>query len=337
MNALRRTLPAASLSVALALGCSPKRYVINQASDALSESGSGTAWSGDEDPELVRDAMPFALKTMESLLEANPDHVGLHLALASGFTKYGYAFVQQEADRAADESYAAAQRGWDRARKLYRRAHRYALAGLDKVHPGFSQRLHSDPQAAAAMLTLADVEMAYWCGASLAAEITLSKTRPEVVAELPSVGAIMDRLLELDEDFDAGAVHSFMVSYESRGETMGGSYERARTHLERTVELTHGNKASPWVSWAEQYCVQKQDMACFTEHLAKALAVDVDKVAMWRLENVVAQRRATWLQSRAADLIDTWEEPQADPAADQPDPPPAEVDQTSPQTQESAP
>ena len=37
------------------------------AADAFAGSG-GTSYATDDDPELVRDAVPFALKTMESLL-----------------------------------------------------------------------------------------------------------------------------------------------------------------------------------------------------------------------------------------------------------------------------
>jgi predicted anti-sigma-YlaC factor YlaD len=148
------------------------------------------------------------------------------------------------------------------------------------------------------------VESAYWCGVSLAAEVSLSKDRPEVVAQLPGVGAIMAKVLALNESFGTGSVHSFMVNYEARGESMGGSMERARKHFDRAVELTGGNKAGVYVTWAEAYCVPRQDMACFNEMLDKALAVDVNRVPGFRLENTLSQRRATWLRGRATDLID---------------------------------
>ncbi|HEY0881450.1 MAG TPA: TRAP transporter TatT component family protein, partial [Archangium sp.] len=46
----------------------------NAIADALS--GPGTLGT-DDDPELVRDAAPFGLKTMESVLDSQPKHVGL--------------------------------------------------------------------------------------------------------------------------------------------------------------------------------------------------------------------------------------------------------------------
>jgi hypothetical protein len=52
----------------------------------------------DDDPQLIREAIPFGLKTMESLLQTLPEHRGLLLGLCQGFTRYGVAFVQADAD-----------------------------------------------------------------------------------------------------------------------------------------------------------------------------------------------------------------------------------------------
>ena len=49
-------------------GCSIRSLAINTLAEALAESGS--VYASDSDPELVRDALPFALKTFESLLES---------------------------------------------------------------------------------------------------------------------------------------------------------------------------------------------------------------------------------------------------------------------------
>ncbi|MEW5851644.1 MAG: TRAP transporter TatT component family protein [Myxococcota bacterium] len=309
--------PALLLCLVAASACSPSKVATKVLADNLSETGSSTVWSGDNDPELIKDSLPFALKTMESLLASQPDHVGLHAALASGFTSYAYGFVQQDADMAEDTSLAAAQRGWARAKKMYRRAHQYAIRGLELKHPGFGAAFHKDAKAAAAALRLDDVELAYWAGASLAAEIVLSKDQPELIAELPAVGELMNRLLVLDEDYGAGSVHEFMISYEGgRPTSMGGSVEKARKHFDRAVQLSGGNKAGPYVSWAETIAVQQQDAKLFHEMLDKALAVDVNKVPAYRLLNIITQNRARWLKGRAEDLILT-----PDPAMENPENP----------------
>src|SRR5258708_2225649 len=118
-TALARTLLAlivlAALSTPLA-SCSIRRYVARSAANALT-SGPDT-YGTDEDPELVRDALPFGLKTMESLLAVVPDHEGLLLTLCQGYTTYAFAFVQSEGDLLVNSDYAKAQTLHERALKL---------------------------------------------------------------------------------------------------------------------------------------------------------------------------------------------------------------------------
>ncbi|HXN56139.1 MAG TPA: hypothetical protein VN874_07710, partial [Myxococcales bacterium] len=59
-------VPAITLLCASALACSPKTLALRGTADALSDPTAGT-FARDDDPEFVRDATPFALKTMESL------------------------------------------------------------------------------------------------------------------------------------------------------------------------------------------------------------------------------------------------------------------------------
>jgi hypothetical protein len=55
-------------------GCSLRNTAVNLIGDALS--GGTGAYASDDDPELIREALPFGLKTFESLLEASPNHRG---------------------------------------------------------------------------------------------------------------------------------------------------------------------------------------------------------------------------------------------------------------------
>ena len=57
---------------ALGLGltaCSARRLAVNALSGALSEGGA--VFAMDEDPDFVREAMPFALKAIEALMTAS--------------------------------------------------------------------------------------------------------------------------------------------------------------------------------------------------------------------------------------------------------------------------
>lgn len=302
-----RGLPATVLAGFLALclgstGCSVKRLAINQLGDALSNGGG--SFATDDDPDLIRDAAPFSLKLMESLLVEAPEHRELLQALASGFTQYAYAFAQHPADELEERDLAAASAGRARAKRLYLRARNYGLRGLEARHPGFEKLLRANPASAARIAKKADVHLLYWTAASWAANISLSKDSPDAIADLPLAAALIDRALALDETFDHGAVHSFLITFELARPGAGpDAVAKARQHFARAIELSGGNQAGPFVSLAENVAVKQQNAAEFKALLDQALAVKVDARPEWRLLNTIMQRRARWLLGRMDDLI----------------------------------
>jgi predicted anti-sigma-YlaC factor YlaD len=290
------------MTAVLSIGCSPKRYAINKIGDALANPG--TTYAADDDPELIAQAAPFSLKLIESLLESSPKHEGLLLAAASGFTQYSYAFVQQEADFIEEKDFARASALRLRARKLDLRARDYGLRGLDVPHAGFSTSLRKDPRATVRQATRTDVPLLYWTAAAWGAAISVSKDVPELVADQPIVEALIDRALELDETFSAGAIHSFLITYEmSRQGATGDPAVRSRLHFDRAVAISNGQAASPYVSYAEAVSLSKQNRPEFESMLRQALAIDPNGKPEWRLENLIMQERARWLLSRASDLF----------------------------------
>ena len=306
VDVMRLLSRAVSLGLAAAViplgGCSTRTLAVNAIGNALARGGS--SWGSDDDTELVRDATPFALKTIESLLAESPRHRGLLFAATSGFTQYAYAFVHTEADyvEATDLARATAMRG--RAVKLYLRARDYGLRGLEVAHAGIGARVRADAGAAAAVCGKEDVPLLYWTAVSWAAAVSLAKQNSELSVDLPVVEALMRRALLLDGRFGAGAIHDFFIAYEGgRPAAAGGSAARAREHFERSLALSGGGRAAPFVGLAESVCISVQDRVEFVKLLERALAVDLEKAPDQRLANVIAQKRARWLLARADELF----------------------------------
>ena len=232
-----------ALCATLLGGCSVRGLAVNALANALA--ASGDVFASDEDPELIREATPFALKTTEALLAEKPDHRGLLLAACRGFTQYSYAFVQRDAELLEDDDFEAAERGFERALKLFLRARDYCLDSLELAEPGIGVRLVLEPQEAVAELGEDEVPLLFWTGAAWGAAIAMAVDRPEINVDLPSARALLDRVMELDEDYDGGTVHELMISLEGLPEAMGGSPERARAHFGRAVELSGGRRPGP--------------------------------------------------------------------------------------------
>ena len=285
--------------------CSPKTYALRQVADALSSSGQNSALARDDDPELVRDAVPFALKTMESLADRLPDHLRLRLALARGFTQYSYAFVQEDADESSDIEVAKALH--DRAGRLYLRARAYGIEGLRLARGVSEEELRGKEQARTATLAKLnsdDVPLLYWTMASWGAAISQRKTDLALVGDVPTVAAMLDRAFALDESYDLGALHEFAIAFDpARPE--GTTPQKQRAHFERARELQKGKKISALVTYAESVAGPAQDRKQFEALLREALrfAVDQPEARSERLENKIAQRRARFLLAHESDIL----------------------------------
>lgn len=298
---IRRILHSAvAVAVASLLpGC--RSLAVNSIGNAVASSGSN--YSADEDPELVGDAVPFGLKTMEGLLESAPRHRKLLFATASGFTQYAFGWVQQEADFAEATSLARATELRERARKLYLRARDYGFRGLEVDYPGFRERVSQDSRSALAPMRKKDAPLLYWTAASWAAAMALRINDSDLSADQSVAAAIAERALTLDEEYEAGSIHDFFISYESARASVGGSRVEARRHLERALALAGGRRAWPYVGFAESVSVGEQNRQEFRELLEKALAVDVSRPVPYRTANLLAQKRARWLLARADELF----------------------------------
>lgn len=283
-------------------GCSIHQIAMNQVSDVIASGGE--TFSSDNDPELVGGASPFSLKLMESLLAGNPQHRGLLLALTKGFTQYAYAYVQLYADEMEEKDINAAYSERARAKRMYLRARDYGLRGLSLQQPDFIQQLNDDPGKTVGKVQPDDIALLYWTGAAWAAAVSLGKDDPFLVADLPAIEALIMRAYEIDESFDKGSLHVFLISYEmSRKAVNSDAVKNAREHFKRAVELSSGMQVAPYVALAEAVAIKEQDRGEFTSLLNQALEIDVNVSSNQRLTNLIMQQRAQWLLARSDEFF----------------------------------
>jgi predicted anti-sigma-YlaC factor YlaD len=302
-----RIVRCAAFAIALTAvsGCSMiKGMAIKTVANTLS--GSGTTFTSDNDPELVREALPFALKLYESLLDSAPRHQPLLVSTCAAFTEYSYVYIQMDAEALQYDDYEASEVQKARALKLFLRGRGYCWRAIELRFPGAAARLKSAPANALVRdkVKKDDVEMLYWSAASLGAAISAGGlSTPELLVDWPVVRALANRAIALDETWSQGALHELLMTVESQGEALGGSEERARRHFARAVEIQHGLSASPYVSLAMGISRSKQDRAEFERLMKEALAIDPDKDESSRLVNLLTQQRARFLLAHLSELF----------------------------------
>jgi predicted anti-sigma-YlaC factor YlaD len=294
-------LPLLAVLAVSAGGCSLKRMAVNSVANSIAEGGD--VFARDNDPELVRDAVPFGLKTMEALLETVPKHRGLLLAACQGYTQYAYGFLQLDAEEIEPINYDRATQLKERALNLFLRARDLGVRGLEVKHKGLGSSLMTRPDSALRGLKREDVPLIYWTAAAWGSAINLGKDRPDLTADIAVVKALIERGLALDETYEHGALHAAMIVMESLPPAMGGSPQRAHDHFKRAVELSGGLTPVPYVTLAQSVSVAAQDRIEFRDLLDKAIAIDPERDPHERLQTLLLQRKARSLLAREDELF----------------------------------
>lgn len=271
--------------------------IVGSLADELAAQGQGS----ETDLELLRDAAPFHLKLSESILRQDPGHQALAESVAAGFTQYAYAFVAFEAELIEARDAKAAERLRQRAAKLYERAHRHAMRGLETASPGFAGALASAQEKDWPAIRPEQVGLAYWAAASWGGWISLAKDDPDVVADLPLAVRLAQRAWAVDPDWGQGTLTGLLGTFEAA--RPGGSQSQALVYFDRAIEQSGGKSAGALLAKAEGHAQPAGDRAQFESLLKQALAIKDEAGSPQALQNEVMRRRARWLLDKSDDLF----------------------------------
>lgn len=276
--------------------CSVSRLAVKKAGETLSNQQS-TVFTGEDDPELVRDALPFTMKFYETILEKDSTNAELYLATGKLFCLYAQAFILFPSDTLSDSMADQKKAMRKRAKKLLLRGRDYCLRGLELRHPGFTALFKGkSADSALAMAGQADTSFLYWCSASWMAAIISDRSDLALGMTIKKAASLMLKVAELNDRYDYGAVHEILCAYRaSIPKSIGGSDEKAREHFQKAVTYSSGEKISPYITCATSLSVKSKNRAEFIEMLQKALSVNIQKRPSMKLQNTIYQQRARWL------------------------------------------
>jgi tetratricopeptide (TPR) repeat protein len=276
-------------TLTLLTACSMGQMVV-RGSQTILDSGI-ESMNRETDLQLARDAMPANLKLLEGMLLEDPNNSELLIYAAEGFHGYSFGFVERE-DPA-------------RAKQLYRRCYAHAqqalqLAGID-VNPESAGP--GEVESAVSKAGKKAVPALFWTASCLAKWINLSRDDMSLVASLSNSAILMERVMELDDEFYYGGPHIFFgVYYGGRAPMLGGDYSRAEAEFRRAAEINDNKLLIVDLLQAEFLDRQRLDQQAFQQHLTAILAAPDDLYPEMALVNGIAKQQAAIL----LDYEDDW-------------------------------
>jgi hypothetical protein len=265
----------------------------------------------ESDYELARQAIPGALKTVESFWMNQPGNPNLRRILTEGYCQYGTAFVEDDWEVAVfKKDLDAIEYHNTRSTHIFTRCLNYALMQLPER---WKKDLFAEPEVVAKLIAETGGEHRFammFAGMALGSIINHNLTRIEMLAHLPTVELIMKRVIQIDEKgLPANKQHAALpyvalgMFHSARPKAMGGNPDEAKRNFETAIKITDGKFLLARTLMAFRVGKQTNDRKYFHEELKKVIETDP---AIWpeqRLANEVAHRKARRYLSKEKEIF----------------------------------
>ena len=279
-----------SLLVLILNACSIQKLAL-KATSGLFEYGI-EAFYAEPDLQIAEPALSANLKLLEGFHRADPKNKAILEMLTQGFAGMALAFLEDEAP--------------ERASAIYLRARDYGLKrlnftkafkdGIPEKESAFVERLK--------YLKKEDLPALFWTAFSWAGWVNLNRDDPQAVFDLSKVKAMMDRVLELDENFFFGSAHLFWGStFGSIPPMLGGSPDKAKMHFDKAIAISDGRFLIAKVYYAQFYAVTTLDEALFDQLLNDVINAPNNILPGYELLTTVAKQKATKLMAKKDDIL----------------------------------
>lgn len=243
-----------------------------------------------DDPVMIQQALPAYLLLLDGLIKNQPQNVTLLNAAAKLNTAYASAFVQD----------------LPRSQSLNDKAFKYAVEAVCLQKKSLCQLQKAPIDELAPSLALAtkqDVAALFTLGSVWAAWIQQHSEDWNAIADLARVKMIMNRVLELDENYQQGEAHLYLgVLATLLSPALGGQPEIGKQHFEKALTLSQQQNLIAKVYYAKYYARGIFDRELHDKLLNEVLSAN-PRANQFTLSNILAQQQAKTLLQSADDYF----------------------------------
>lgn len=268
--------------------CSLNKMVVNSVANFMDE-GTNVLYR-ESDLELAKPFLANNLKTIEALLEKDPENQKLNIIASQGFGAYAMAFVEDEDPL--------------RASSLYLRGVDYGFQALPK---GKKFTKKTSPKELTTILknyTVDDVPALFWTGYNWGLYVLQNLDVTENLVNLAKIEQIMHRCLELDESYYFYSVDIFYGAYYAgRPRMLGGNPEKGQEFFLKNIKKNDGKILIGKLFYTQYYALQTYNEELFDKLIEEILSFDLEQNPDYRLLNAIAQKKAQILKDKKDELF----------------------------------
>jgi hypothetical protein len=285
-----------ALGTLLLSACDMGQFTVNTTAKVLKRAQPSLRMEADY--ELAARAIPGAIKTIEGFWVVDPENPILISILTEGYCQYGTAFVQDEWERAVfAKNLDEVELQNSRATKIFTRCMNYALMSLGER---WQKEVFAEPEKVEKLIRDTGGSQRtplMFAGLALGSIINHNLDNIEIIAYLPTVKLIMERVLELDAkspppDKSMRALPHIALGMVYSAGKMGGDATKSAEHFQKAIDATDGKYLLAYTLWGYRLGRMNRDQKLFHEKLVKVLETAPSIWPEQRLANEVAHRRA---------------------------------------------
>jgi hypothetical protein len=243
-----------------------------------------------DDPAIVRAGAPAYMLMIDGNIQSNPNDRGLLMAGARLYSTYASVFVKDTT----------------RAKLLSARARDYARRAICLERAALCRVDQNDFDSFVAVINKmdkGDIDVLYTYATAWAGWVLANKDDWNAIADLPMIEAMMERVVALDENHEAGQAHVYLGVLQTRlPASMGGRPEQGRAHFEQAIKLSGGRNLVAKVELARRYARLVFDRELHDSLLNEVIKADPQQPGL-TLSNVLAQQQAQLLLKSAAEYF----------------------------------
>ena len=262
------------------ISCSPKAFIIDQ-------------------PELVSIYFEKKIKKLE---KSDMTSLDQQRALMRTKVEYGFGIIMEHADRLIDVDYSSALDKYKKANIIFKDARDSGISILNDRYSNFNEWIRGGVEL---QFTNNDIIDLYWLAAAYGGAISSSRGDPFELIHLPKVGRILRKCIELDPEWNNGAVYSAMMSFTSTRTDISEDLLRDSVdfYFNKAILYSDSLDAGPFLAYAESIHKTYQERKEFEDKLNYVINMKTKSRSRYELPNLIAKNRAEWLLSKTDDYF----------------------------------